>query len=286
MIATAPHRTRLRPHAGPRSALATLLALLAVTTGPHPRAAVAAGPADFPYDLDTGRETALLAAGAGLLLAGVLLGSDNQPFTPAQLAQLDPGGVPGLDRAALGRWSPRASRASDRLVTGLVVLPLAEAAVGPGAERGGRLALMYAQTQLLAGGVTSLLKHTVRRPRPFAYGDEPRVPDERRLSGTARRSFPSGHAAQSFAAMTFLATVHGRLQPRGEGWVWAGGLGAAATVGWLRGEAGAHFPTDIVAGAAIGALAGWLVPRLHEVDGADGPAAAGAGAALTIGIAF
>lgn len=281
MTPTRPHEPRLRPRRAPRSALAALLALLAVTTGPHPRAAAAD---DFPYDLDTPRETALLAAGAGLLVTGVLLGSDNEPLTPAQLAQLDPGGLPGVDRAALGRWSPRASRASDRLVTGLMVLPLAEAVVGPGRERGGRLALMYAQTQLLAGGVTSLLKHTVQRPRPFAYGEDPRVPPERRASGMARRSFPSGHAAQAFAAAVFLGSVQHRLQPRGEGWVWAGGLGAAGAVAWLRGEAGAHFPTDLAAGAAIGALAGWLVPHLHEADGAAGDGAAGA--TLTFGFAF
>jgi membrane-associated phospholipid phosphatase len=260
-----------------------LLALLAVTTGPHPRAAVAAG--DFPYDLDTPREASLLAAGAGLLAAGVLLGSDNEPLTPAQLAQLDPGGVRGLDRVVIGRWSPRASTASDRLVLALALAPLGQAAVGAGRERGGRLVLMYAETQLLAGGLTSLLKHTVQRPRPFAYGDDPRVPPARRLSGMARRSFPSGHAAQAFAAAVFLGSVQGRLQPRGEGWVWAGGLGAAGAVAWLRGEAGAHFPTDVAAGAAIGALAGWLVPKLHEAD-TDAGGGPGEGATLAVGFAF
>ena len=280
MVTISPHAPCRRPHPATRSALAALLALLAVTTGPHRRAAAAD---DFPYDLDTPREAALLAAGAGLLLTGVLAGSDNEPLTPAQLAQLDPAGVRGLDRVVIGSWSPRASLMSDRLVLALALAPLGQAAVGPGRERGGRLALMYAETQLLAGGVTSLLKHTVQRPRPFAYGDDARVPAERRLSGMARRSFPSGHAAQAFAAAVFLGTVQHRLQPRGEGWVWAGGLGAATTIGWLRGRAGAHFPTDVAAGAAIGALAGWLVPRLHEVEGEGGPAA---GATLTFGFAF
>ncbi len=280
MNTTCPHAHCRRPHHTTRSALAALLALVAVTTGPHPRAAAAG---DFPYDLDTPRETALLAAGAGLLLTGVLLGSDNEPLTPEQLAQLDPDGVRALDHAVIGHWSPRASRVSDRLVLALALAPLGQAAAGSGRERAGRLALMYAETHLLAGGVTSLLKQVVQRPRPFAYGADPRVPAQWRTSGMARRSFPSGHAAQAFAAVVFMGSVQHRLQPRGEGWLWVGGLGAATTVGWLRGEAGAHFPTDIAAGAAIGALAGWLVPHLHEAEGAGGPAA---GATLTFCFAF
>jgi membrane-associated phospholipid phosphatase len=40
-------------------------------------------------------------------------------------------------------------------------------------------------------------------------------------------------------------------------------LGTAAAVGGLRIAAGKHFPTDILAGAAVGSLVGYLVPRLH-----------------------
>ncbi len=262
----------------------TILLSLAALLAQLPAPARAAGP--FPYTLRTPREATLAATGTSLLLTSLILAHDNTPLTPAELAALDPDGLPALDRAATRHWSPRAAKLSDRLVTSLTIAPLAVAAVGPGRERGGRVALMYAETMLLSGGATALLKHTVERPRPFTYNDDPRIDPALRLSGMGRRSFPSGHAAQSFAAMVFLATVHGKLQPRGEGWVWAGCLGAAATVGWLRYEAGYHFPTDVLAGAAIGATAGWLVPHLHELDGDDEGPALPEGARLGVGFAF
>ena len=240
----------------------------------------------FPYDLRTGREATLAATGTSLLLTSLILAHDNTPLTPAELAALDRDGLPSLDRAATRHWMPGAAKASDRLVTVLTIAPLALATVGPGQERGGRVALMYAETMLLSGGATALLKHAVARPRPFTYNDDARIDPALRLSGMARRSFPSGHTAQSFAAMVFLATVHGKLQPRGEGWVWAGCLGAAATVGWLRYEAGYHFPTDILAGAAIGATAGWLVPHLHELDEGSTTAAPVEGVRIGVGFAF
>ena len=48
---------------------------------------------------------------------------------------------------------------------------------------------------------------------------------------SARRSFPSGHTANAFAAAVFLGTVHDRLYPdSGAGaWVWAGGLATACS---------------------------------------------------------
>ena len=71
--------------------------------------------------------------------------------------------------------------------------------------------------------------------------------------------------------MVFTASVFESLYPdsSARGWVWGGCLTAAATTGYLRYAAGRHFPTDILAGAAIGALAGYLVPKWHEVEPYD-----------------
>ncbi len=49
--------------------------------------------------------------------------------------------------------------------------------------------------------------------------------------------------------------------------MWAGSLTLAATTGYMRYQGGKHFPTDIISGAIIGSLAGWGVPKLHEVEG-------------------
>jgi membrane-associated phospholipid phosphatase len=87
--------------------------------------------------------------------------------------------------------------------------------------------------------------------------------------------------------MVFFAGSFARLNPDSgaRGWVWGGCLTAAAATGVLRWVAGRHFPTDILAGAAVGATAGWLVPRLHEADDAPG-AGGGGGARLAFGFAF
>ena len=41
-------------------------------------------------------------------------------------------------------------------------------------------------------------------------------------------------------------------------------FGGAAAVGTLRVAAGRHFPTDVLAGAALGSLIGWLIPTVHR----------------------
>lgn len=51
----------------------------------------------------------------------------------------------------------------------------------------------------------------------------------------------------------------------GRQWVVLGvGLALSTTVGIGRVLGGEHFPSDVVAGAAIGASVGWLVPELHR----------------------
>ena len=70
-------------------------------------------------------------------------------------------------------------------------------------------------------------------------------------------SFPSGHAAGSFAFATFIFATHRR----------AGlAFGAFATfVALSRVALGVHYPSDVLAGAILGASFGWIGARLGRL---------------------
>jgi undecaprenyl-diphosphatase len=74
-------------------------------------------------------------------------------------------------------------------------------------------------------------------------------------TGEEYQSFPSGHALFFFA----LATVVYRHDKRW-GWVFFAG---ATLMGIARVLGGIHWPTDILGGAALGILVGWLVDVIY-----------------------
>ena len=231
-----------------------------------------AGTAGDRYDLDGGLDTALLTGGvAGALLAWHL-SSSLDPLDDEAVAALDPDGIRRVDRIALGRWSPGSASASDMLFVGLTLGPLGLLADTSSGVSGAEFAAMYIETMLLEKATMAALKASVRRTRPYAYGDDPRVDAERLRSRHARRSFPSGHTSGAFAGAVFASEVFARLHPRDEArhWVRAGALTLAVSTGVLRVRAGHHFPSDVLVGALVGSFVGWVVPRLHEVDPASG----------------
>ncbi len=227
------------------------------------------------YDLDASGEILFAAAGAVTLGGAYLLSRTVSPLTETEQAGLDARLLPGIDRSAASRWSPGAARWSDGLVWGLGLSPLTLLASQPGRQEPEEILVIGAETMLLTTGLVQLTKAIVRRTRPYAYNPDPRIPQAARDALTTRRSFPSGHTARAFASAVMLASMYARLHPGDDarGWVWAGSLSAAATVGWLRYQSGSHFPTDILAGAALGAALGYAVPRLHEPDVSDQAAA-------------
>ena len=93
--------------------------------------------------------------------------------------------------------------------------------------------------------LNTAIKLAVRRRRP----DIPGLPP---LTGTPTGlSFPSAHATSSFAA----ARAYSELLPAGPLYALAGGLT------WSRLYLGVHWPSDSLAGVALGSAVGALADR-------------------------
>lgn len=102
--------------------------------------------------------------------------------------------------------------------------------------------------QVIAGLAVQVPKHLVGRPRPRFAHQDPFQFGPSFQSGLD--AFPSGHASGTFAVAAVLA----RYFPRGA-WVW---YGAAMFVASSRVFRGSHFPTDVLAGAVLGYLVGYV----------------------------
>jgi membrane-associated phospholipid phosphatase len=91
---------------------------------------------------------------------------------------------------------------------------------------------------------------------------------ETRTSPTSRKSFFSGHTSQTAAASFFFAKVitdyHPTLKPGLKAGLWIFAASIPAINGYLRVQAGKHFPTDVITGYIVGAATGWLIPQLHR----------------------
>lgn len=71
-------------------------------------------------------------------------------------------------------------------------------------------------------------------------------------------SFPSGHTTAALAA----AVAWTRSLPRK--WMGALAVGAAVCMGLSRLYVGVHYPSDVLAGALVGTVCGWLAGYIDE----------------------
>jgi membrane-associated phospholipid phosphatase len=97
--------------------------------------------------------------------------------------------------------------------------------------------------------VVELLKFLVHRSRPFMRVTQARIVGYRAIG----QSFPSGHTSQAFFMAT-LITQHFHSSV----WVVFLMYAAALLVGMTRMYVGAHYPRDVLAGAILGSVWGWL----------------------------
>ena len=94
----------------------------------------------------------------------------------------------------------------------------------------------------LTFGVTFGLKTVVGRLRP--------------LGSSSPSSFPSGHTSAAFCAATLISRDQGPA-------LGIPAFALASLTGFSRIESGRHYPSDVVAGAAIGTLCALVIDALH-----------------------
>ncbi len=96
---------------------------------------------------------------------------------------------------------------------------------------------------------SNLIKHLVHRLRPCAVGEVRLL--VKHCSDTF--SFTSNHAANHFALAVFLSLVFSRIR-----WFGAILILWAAFISLSQVYVGLHYPADIVGGALLGSLVGWM----------------------------
>jgi membrane-associated phospholipid phosphatase len=225
-----------------------------------------AGPTQTAFQLVPAIDVPVLGLGAVFGLARFVR------TTPAYCApRCDAVHLNALDHLVAGRFSPAWATASDVGVSALFAGAAALLTLDEGLRSGLNDLVVVAEAGLLSTAVASLGTLPAGRPRPCLYGE--RAPLDIRMSADGALSFISSHTAVSFSIATSSFLALQRLHPRSAGpWVALGvGLAAAGSVGAARVLAGRHFPTDVLAGAAVGSSVGFLVPALHRPGMAIAP---------------
>jgi len=101
--------------------------------------------------------------------------------------------------------------------------------------------------------IATTLKHSINRARPFET-----YPDIQKLSAGGSSSFPSGHTSDAFSTATSLSLAFPKWYVIAPSYVYA------SAVGYSRMHLGVHYPSDVLAGAIIGAGSAFLCYKAQK----------------------
>jgi membrane-associated phospholipid phosphatase len=227
----------------------------------------AAQPHELRHDVATDATVAITSL---IIIGGAELGKKS--LAPSTCEWCDEP-LNGLDRGARDafKWenTKTAARISDGF--GLIAAPIVNFGTlflagrdGGAKSESGVDALLLFETVGVSGVLNEVTKLTLGRERPFVHALPPGEKNKTPHPADNNLSFYSGHTSATMtmaAAGGTIATLRGyRLAPL----VFAAGATLSVFTGYLRIAADKHYLTDVLAGAAIGAAVGILVPVIFH----------------------
>lgn len=116
-----------------------------------------------------------------------------------------------------------------------------------------RKAIVIGSALAASSAITLVMKKAIDRPRPFVT-----YPDIQKLTDGGSPSLPSGHTSIAFAAATSLSLEYPKWYVIAPSYIWAG------TVGYSRMHLGVHYPSDVLAGAVVGAGTSFVTYKVNR----------------------
>jgi undecaprenyl-diphosphatase len=203
-------------------------------------------------------QLALLVVGGAVLVLAVMVQLDGWSLAHVQR-------LPASFVEAFDRFTDLGLGGVFLWPLGLVLLALALIDT-PAMPRRARLVLAAWSVRLgfvftaiaLPGLFATIIKRIIGRARPFVDGADPYLylPFHWRADYA---SLPSGHATTAFAALVAIGAIF--PQARALMWIYAVLIAVSRVVVW------AHHPSDVVAGAIVGAAGAWLVRQWFAARG-------------------
>lgn len=108
-------------------------------------------------------------------------------------------------------------------------------------------ALYIGASVVTASIITTILKHSIKRTRPFIT-----YPDIEKATSGGGYSFPSGHTSDAFSLATSVTLAYPKWYIIVPAFAWA------SAVGYSRMDLGVHYPSDVLMGAVTGAGSAYL----------------------------
>jgi len=105
----------------------------------------------------------------------------------------------------------------------------------------------------VSGVLAYSMKKFVNRPRPYTS-----YPDIDAYQYESSSSFPSAHASLAFATATALSLKYPKWYVIAPSYFWA------CSVGYSRMNLGVHYPSDVLAGAILGAGSAYATYKLNN----------------------
>jgi len=217
-----------------------------------------------PYQLNWKKEASLTGLGLGTLAGAFLISNGVDPLSLETITAADRLEINAIDRNATYNSSYQAHRLSNYFLYGSQFLPLVFLADHRSNRELGQIAVMAFETTAITSGLTMLTKNVALRPRPYVYNENVSLNDKTKIN--ARYSFFSGHVALVAGTSFLTARLYSDFHPDSK-WkpaVWAAAAAIPAVTAYLRVQGGKHYPTDVAAGYAVGALTGYFIPQLHK----------------------
>ena len=113
--------------------------------------------------------------------------------------------------------------------------------------------LYLAESAAAATFITFGMKYSFKRSRPYITN-----PDLKAVGSGNSPSFPSGHTSVAFSSAMSLYLAYPKW------YVAVPAFTYAASVGYSRMYLGVHYPSDVLAGAVIGAGSAWLMYKANK----------------------